>query len=462
MLNNLIKERLEKLVQYKELFGNPYPARVKRSFVISEAIEKFSVLEKSSKKIFLVGRILSLRIQGKIVFSDAADETGKFQFVFNEEKTKNFSEIKKIFDIGDFIEAEGVVFLTKRGEKSLLVSKARLISKCLRPWPSSWYGIEDIEARERQRYLDFIFHPEAKEKILLRFRLENELRKILAKDGFLEVETPILQPLPGGAIARPFNTHFNALDINVYLRIAPELYLKRLLVAGFEKIFEIAKDFRNEGIDRDHYPEFIMLELYWAYQDYNGIMDAVQKWLVRLAKKLEVREFSFRGNLIKNFFSKWQKIDYSELIKRYSGKNLSSLKLDEIDAVFKKKVRPNIIEPTFVVNYPKSISPLSKSSDKNPEITERFQLVVAGTELVNGFSELNDPLDQRLRMEEQEKQFRAGNEEASRVDNDFLEALEYGMPPAAGIGIGIDRLAAFFTNSHSIREVITFTNLRPK
>ncbi len=360
------------------------------------------------------------------------------------------------------MEGFGLTGVTKRGEKSLFVKKIRIVSKCLKPWPSAWFGVENVEERQRKRYLDLIFHEDAREKLLFRSRLLVEMRKVLGEDGFLEVETPILQPIPGGAIARPFKTHFNALDMEVYLRIAPELYLKRLLVAGFPKIFEIAKDFRNEGIDRDHYPEFTMLELYAAYWDYEKMMEAVERWLKTIAKNLELKKISFRGKELDGFLKEWPRLDYAKLIKKHSGRDLDDLNILEVDEVFKKKVRPNIVEPTFVVNYPKAISPLSKSSDDNPEMTERFQLVVAGTELVNGFSELNDPIDQRERMEEQEKRHRAGDEEASRMDEDFLEALEYAMPPSAGIGIGIDRLAAILTDSHSIREVISFTNLREK
>lgn len=459
MLDVLIEERLKKLRKYREFFGMAYPARTERGVQAAAILKSFD--DYDGRNVCMMGRVLGVRGQGGIVFLDVWDGV-KFQFVLSDNKTDRFADIQDLIDTGDFVEAKGILGQTKRGEKSLFAEKIRIVSKCLRPWPSSWYGVEDVEERQRRRYLDLIFHEEAREKILFRSRMTSEFRKVLEGDGFLEVETPVLQPIPGGAIARPFETHFNALDLDVYLRIAPELYLKRLLVAGFPKIFEIARDFRNEGIDRDHYPEFTMLELYAAYWDYEEMMGAVEGWLKTLSESLGLEKLSFRGQEIKNFYKEWPRVDYAEIIKKHSGKDLKDLKVDEVDEVFKKKVRPNIIEPTFVVNYPKAISPLSKSSDNNPEMTERFQLVVAGTELVNGFSELNDPVDQRERMEEQEKRFRAGDEEASRMDEDFLEALEYGMPPAAGIGIGIDRLAALFTDSHSIREVIAFTNLRPK
>ncbi|MEK7076689.1 MAG: amino acid--tRNA ligase-related protein, partial [Patescibacteria group bacterium] len=340
------------------------------------------------------------------------------QFVLRNGDTKDFADIKSLFDPGDFVQVTGSLFKTKKGEKSILASEILMLSKCLRPWPSSFYGISDEEKRHRNRYLDFIFNPESTAKIRLRTRILSELWGVIEHDGFLEVQTPILQQIPGGALARPFKTHFNALDTDVYLRIAPELYLKRLLVAGFEKVFEIAKDFRNEGVDRDHYPEFTMLEAYSAYQDYREMMRATRRWIQTAAKKAGVREVSFRGKKLANFFKEWPEEDYGALIKKYSGKELKNLKTEEIDEIFKKKVRPNLIEPVFVVNYPKAISPLSKSRDDDPNLTERFQVVVAGTELANGFSELNDPIDQRERMKEQEKKYRGGDEEATRMDED--------------------------------------------
>ena len=450
------------MAMHKEIFGSPFPSSVERKTEIAGLLANFSVAEKTGENTAIVGRIIAIRDQGSMVFLDITDASGKIQVVLNSEKTDRFSDIKNVLDLGDFVQAEGVPFLTKRGEKSVAASQLRLISKCLRPWPSQWYGVSDIETRERQRYLDLVFNENSKENLLFRSRLVASLREILARDGFLEVETPILQMLPGGALAKPFSTHFNALDLEVYLRVAPELYLKRLLVGGFEKIFEIAKNFRNEGVDRDHYPEFTMLELYWAYKDYQNIMEAVEVWLKELVRKMGLETIEINNSPLKKFFDKWPRLEYAELIKKYSGKNLADLKAEEIDEVFKKEVRPKIIEPVFVINYPKSISPLAKSKEDNPEITERFQMVVGATELVNGFSELNDPIDQRARMEEQEKMLHDGNEDVTRLDEDFLEALEYGMPPSAGIGIGIDRLASLLKISHSIREVISFTNLRPK
>jgi len=279
------------------------------------------------------------------------------------------------------------------------------------------------------------------------YQIIETLRNGLAKEGFVEVETPMLQPIPGGALARPFITHHNALNCDFYLRVAPELYLKRLLVAGFEKIYEIGRNFRNEGIDVDHNPEFTMLELYVAYENYEGLMKFTEKLLKGVFANMRIEN---------------EKITYTEAIKKYAKRDLKKLKLDEIDEVFKKQVRPNLIKPIFVTEYPKSISPFAKSCENNPEFTERFQLIAEGMEIVNGFSELNDPIEQRKRMEEQEKKYRAGNQEASRLDEDFLEAIEYGMPPAAGLGIGIDRLVALATKSHNIKEIIAFPTLKPK
>lgn len=462
MLDDLIQDRKKKLEEYRAKFGTPYPARSERTHEIAEALRDFSAFEKSGEEIVCTGRVTSLRGQGGILFGDFFDESGKLQFVLKAEKTKDFEAKKELFDAGDFVEVHGALFTTKKGEKSILAREIRMLVKCIRPWPSSFYGIADEEERHRKRYLDFIFNPESKKALDTRFQIEAALREILREDGFLEVETPVLQPIPGGALARPFLTHFNALDIDVYLRIAVELYLKRLLVGGYEKIFEITKDFRNEGIDRDHYPEFTMLELYSAYQDYEMMMDANEKWMKEVAKRVGITKVSFRGKELKGFFKKWPRKEYVELIKEYALKDVKKMKTEEIDEVFKKQVRPNLIEPVYVVNYPKAISPLTKARDDDATLTERAQLLIAGSEFANIFSELNDPIDQRERMEEQERRHRAGDPEASRMDEEFLEAIEYGMPPAAGIGIGIDRLAALFTDSNSIRDVMTFTNLRPR
>jgi len=462
MLQDIIKERQRKLKNLREAGVNPYPSKVKRTVLINEAVKNFAKLSSSKKQIFIAGRIRALRDQGNLIFVDLWDESGKIQGVLKKDKVNNFKVLKQNLDIGDFLSIGGVLFKTLKGEKSIEGRQVEVIVKSLRPLPSQWHGLKDVEERFRKRYLDIILNPAVKERIAVRSKIIETLRTDLAKEGFIEVETPILQAIPGGARARPFITHHNALNCDFYLRIAPELYLKRLLIAGFEKTFEIGRVFRNEGIDRDHNPEFTMLELYWAYQDWEGLMKFTEK-------------------LLKKFIpGKWGKITFSDAVKKYAKKNLKNLRPEEIEEIFKKEVRPKIIKPTIITHYPKSISPLAKSwhaksapppaasamrmrpCEFNPELTERFQLIADGMEIVNGFSELNDPLDQRERMEEQEKKYRKGDKEASRLDEDFLEALEYGMPPAAGLGIGLDRLVALVTKSHNIKEVIAFPTLKPK
>lgn len=446
MLEQIVKDRRKKADNLCAAGANPYPSTAARTFRIAEALKNFGGLSRSKKKIAVAGRIMALRDQGNLIFIAVKDESGGIQAVLKKDSLGNFKLLKGNLDVGDFVSLKGPLFKTKTGEKSVEAKTAAIIAKSLRSLPSQWHGLKDAEERFRKRYLDIIFNPEIKEKIAKRSSLVSYLRNALAKENFIEVETPLLQALPGGARAKPFITHHNALNVDFYLRIAPELYLKRLLIAGFEKIFEIGRNFRNEGIDRDHNPEFTMLELYWAYQDWEGLM----KFTEKILKKI------IGGK------AKWEKIAYAQAIKKYSGKNLKNLKTEEIDEVFKKEVRPKIIKPTFITHYPKAISPLAKSCENEPELTERFQLIVDATEVVNGFSELNDPLEQRKRMEEQEKMYRAGDEEAARLDEDFLEALEYGMPPAAGLGIGIDRLAAIATKSSNLKEVIIFPTLKPK
>jgi len=434
------KDREKKLSKLK----NPYPARVKRTHQIGNALKSFDNLSKNGETLSLVGRIISIRNQGSVLFADLKDESGKIQVVIKKDSVKNYKEIESSLDPSDFLEVSGALFTTKKGEKSIEAKESRIIVKSLRGVPSTWYGLKDVEERFRKRYLDMLLNDETNEKLKTRSKIIHELRNALAKDGFIEVETPMLQPIPGGAKARPFTTHHNALDIDFYLRIAPELYLKRLLAGGWEKIFEIGRVFRNEGMDRDHNPEFTMLELYWAYQDYDGLI-------------------KYTEQLLKPFINgRWTTITLSDAFKKYAKKDISKIPEDEIDEILKKEIRPKIKEPTFIVDYPKSISPLAKSKDNDSALTERFQLVVDGMEIVNGFSELNDPTDQRERMEKQEKMYREGDEEASRLDEEFLEMLEYGMPPAAGLGIGIDRLVAIATKTHSIKEIIPFPTLRPK
>jgi len=458
MLDDIVKQRKKKLANLIEAGFNPYPSSVKRTALIGEVSENFNHWEKSKKILFLAGRLRAWRDQGGIIFADLEDETGRLQLVFNEKQTKKFELVKETLDIGDFIEISGELFKTKRGEKSLAVKSSRIITKSVRPLPTEWFGLKDAEERFRRRYLDLLLNPEVKDKIKKRSKIISEFRKLLWQEGFLEVETPMLQPLAGGAKAKPFKTHWEALREDVYLRIAPELYLKRLLVGGVEKIFEIGKNFRNEGIDREHYPEFTMLELYWAYQDYRSLMKFIRKILLKLVKNLKLKSTFLNRS--------WQTFTFDEILIKFiepsSRSRLANLNADEAAEIFKKEICPKIVNPTFIIDYPAAISPLAKSSSKDSRLVERFQLVVNGWELINGYSELNNPEEQRRRLEDQEKKYLAGDQELSRVDQDFLEALEYGMPPTAGLGIGIDRLVALLTNSHSIREIIAFPMLKGK
>jgi len=466
MLEDIIKDRQKKLKNLVKEGLNPYPSKIKRTISVAEAIKDFNKLSVSKKQLSISGRIKALRDQGNLIFIDLEDGSGnpegkpsasygaRIQAVLKKDNLDNFKILKQNLDTGDFISVTGSLFKTRKGEKSIEAKTAQIITKSLRPVPTQWFGLKDVEERYRKSYFDLILNPEVKEKIASRSEIIGTLRRDLAKEGFIEVETPILQPLPGGALARPFITHHNALNCDFYLRVAPELYLKRLLVAGFEKIYEIGRVFRNEGIDRDHNPEFTMFELYWAYQDWEGLMEFTEKLLKKFIPASPAEASAKAGQ--------WERITFEAALKKYAKKSLRKLKPEEIDEVFKKEVCPKIIKPTFITHYPKSLSPFAKSVQGKPELTERFQLIVDGMEIVNGFSELNDPLDQRQRMEEQERKYRSGNKEASRLDEDFLEALEYGMPPAAGWGIGIDRLVALVTKSHNIKEIIVFPTLRPK
>lgn len=450
MLDDILKERKRKLSSLRAREVDPYPAHTPPRTPLREIYDSFSYLAKRKVPVAIVGRVMGWRDQGNLIFADLQDFSGKIQAVFRKDNLKKdfISIIKPNIDIGDFVFVKGTPFITQKGEKSVEAKKFLILAKSLRPLPSQWYGLKDTEERLRRRYLDLLLGEKTMANAKMRIAVIRKIREFLVGEDFLEVETPILQPIPGGAQARPFITRHNALSEDFYLRIAPELYLKRLLVGGFEKIFEIGRVFRNEGIDRDHNPEFTMLELYWAYQDWQGLM-------------------KFSKEILSPFLpGKWGSIRYVEALRtigkiKITEKDFETkIPRDEIDEMFKKKVRPLIMKPFFVTHYPIVISPLAKVDSQNPRLTERFQLIAGGTELANGFSELNDPVDQRERMKEQEKMYRGGDEEASRFDEDFLEALEYGMPPAAGLGIGIDRLVSLVTKSDNLKEVILFPTLR--
>ena len=432
-IEELKKVRLEKLKVLQKAGINVYSAEVLRTHANQEALDDFSKLSRAKKRISLVGRVRSIRGHGGSTFCHIEDGSEQIQVYLKQDKVgkKEYQLFLDNIDIGDFVEVTGVLFKTKKGEKTLEVSKWRILVKALLPLPEEWFGLKDVEERYRKRYLDLILNKEIKGKFKKRSEIIKKIREFLDKNNFLEVETPMLQTLAGGAKARPFKTHLNALNMDLYLRIAPELYLKRLLIGGFEKIYELGRTFRNEGMDREHNPEFTMLEFYAAYWNYETMMDFTEKLLKSLDKKI------FKG--------KFKKIEYSKIVKK-----------DEKEAFEKIK------EPTFVINHPIEISPLSKKLDKNHKKVARFQLIVYGLEIANSFSEINDPIDQVERFKAQEKQRKKGDKEAHQFDKDFIEALEYGMPPAAGIGIGIDRLVVLLTNSKTLREVMLFPTMRPK
>jgi lysyl-tRNA synthetase class 2 len=484
-VEELIKIREKKLESIKKSLINPYPSKAKRTHTISEALKNFSRLSKDKEEVFLVGRIRSLRTHGGLTFSHIEDGTGKIQVLIRKNKVGEsaYQFFLKNFDVGDFVEVRGNLMKTKTGEKTIEISDFKILAKNLRPLPEKWHGLKDVEERYRKRYLDLIFNTEVKEKFVLRSKIISEIRKFLEKEGFLEVETPILQTVYGGARAKPFKTHLNALNLDLFLRIAPELYLKRLLVGGFEKVFEIGKCFRNEGIDKFHNPDFTSLEFYWAYADYKDMMKLTEKMIFFLLKKIfKKSKIEYQGKEI-DFKTPWPRIEFDVLFRKevkmdYDTVNRDMLfkkakemgleieekapKFEIADEIFKKVIRPKIWQPTFVIHYPLGFQTLAKTLDKNPKRLANFQLIVAGTEVINAFSELNDPIEQRRRFEEQQKLLKEGYGQAHPFDEDFLEALEYGMPPAAGFGMGIDRLVMILTNSSSLREVILFPTMRPK
>jgi len=482
-IDEIRKARLKKLKAIENRGFLAYPGQTKRTHTGELALKDFSKLARAKKEIVLVGRIMSLRQHGGLTFAHIEDETDKIQIVFKKDRIgeKSYKFFLDNFDIGDFIETRGILFKTKKGEKTLEVQDFKILAKSLLPLPEKWHGLKDVEERFRKRYLDLIFNPEVKKKFELRTRIIQEIRNFLEKEGFLEVETPILQPLYGGAKARPFKTHLNALDLDLYLRISPELYLKRLIVGGFEKVYEIGKCFRNEGMDKSHNPDFTMLEFYWTYADYKDLMKLAEEMFSQLFKKIFGKlEINYEGKKI-NFRPPWPRVEFTQLLRKYTKINLDEIHVEALkkeakklgikaqggkaeiaDEIYKKFCRPKLWQPTFVIHHPLDAFPLAKQLEKKSDKTANFQLVVADFELVNAFSELNDPLEQRKRFKEQEKIFKEGFKEAQRMDEDYIEALEYGMPPAAGFGMGIDRLVALLTDSHSLREIILFPTMRPK
>ena len=485
--------RREKLEEIRKLGINPYPAE---QFIVNFYATDLNKKYKEGKKVSLAGRLMSRRIQGSASFAELQDSSGRIQIYFNRDEIckgddkSQYNEVyKKFLDIGDIIGLEGKLFTTKVGQKTVQVSNFKILNKSLRPLPlpkidgegNIYDAFNDTELRYRQRYVDLIVNPNVKNTFIKRSKITTIIREFLNEKGYLEVETPILQPIPGGAAARPFVTHHNALNTKLYLRIANELYLKRLIVGGFEGVFEFAKDFRNEGMDRTHNPEFTVMELYVAYKDYFWMMETTEKLLEKITFELNQNTFLQVGNNKIDFKPPYPRIPILEAIKKHIGIDISKMNENEvrkvaknlgievdetmghgklIDQIFGSKCEPHYIQPTFIIDYPKSMSPLTKEHRSNKNLTERFELLVNGKELANAYSELNDPIDQKNRFEAQLVLSEKGDNEAMYIDQDFLRALEYGMPPTSGIGIGIDRLVMLMTNNSSIQEVLFFPQMK--
>jgi lysyl-tRNA synthetase class 2 len=484
--NQLIAVRKQKLANIKKLGINPYPPRCERTHMIKELWENQDKFVAEQKNVFVAGRLNAMRRQGKIGFANVSDESGRIQlFVKKDLLGEENYEIFKHLDLGDFIQVKGECYITERGEFSIKAENIKILSKNVKPLPTvkqkevdgkivRYDEFTDIELRYRKRYLDLLLNPNVKKTFELRAKIISEMRRYLDNNGFLEVETPILQPLYGGANARPFTTHHNTLSMPLYLRIATELYLKRLIIGGFEKVYEIGKNFRNEGMDKTHNPEFTALEVYQAYTDLNGMMDLTENIITSIAENVfQTTEIQFGEHTI-SFQKPWRRATMLELIKEDLDKIRTFCKehhieIDEkagpgklITELFDRFVESHLIQPTFVTDFPKEVSPLAKEREDNPKLTERFEIFINGNEYGNAFTELNDPMEQRIRLEEQSKLREMGDTEANVVDEDFLEAMEYGMPPTGGLGIGIDRLIMLFTGQTSIKEVILFPTMKPE
>lgn len=487
--------RRESLAKLRALGINPYPANLfPVTALTNEVFQNFE----EGKEVVMAGRMMSQRIMGKASFAELKDAGGRIQVYINrdeiclgDDKTLYNEVFKKLLDIGDFIGVKGTLFTTQVGEKSIKAKELTVLSKSLRPLPivkiddsgKIHDAFADPEQRYRQRYVDLVVNDNVKKVFLTRSKVISTMREFFNSKGYLEVETPILQPIPGGAAARPFITHHNALDIPLYLRIANELYLKRLIVGGFDGVYEFAKDFRNEGMDRTHNPEFTVMEIYVAYKDYNWMMDFTEEMIERVAIAIHGKPECRVGENTISFARPFKRISMTDAIKEHTGFDISGkteselfewcknneIEVEEsmgkgklIDEIFGEKCEKKYIQPTFITDYPKEMSPLCKEHRTNPELTERFELMINGKEIANAYSELNDPIDQRERFEEQLRLSEKGDDEAMFIDQDFLRALEYGMPPTSGMGIGIDRLVMLMTNQSSIQEVLFFPQMKPE
>ena len=487
--------RREKLTRLRELGINPYPADL---FPVDANSKEIKNNFKEGKQVTIAGRLMAINIQGKASFAQLQDGEGRIQVYFNrdeictgEDKSLYNTVFKKLLDLGDFIGITGILFTTKVGEKTVMVKEFTLLSKSLKPLPIpkvkdgvTYDAFTDPELRYRQRYADLVVNPHVKEVFVKRTKLFNAMRSFFNEAGYFEVETPILQPIPGGAAARPFITHHNSLDIPLYMRIANELYLKRLIVGGFDGVYEFSKNFRNEGMDRTHNPEFTAMEIYVSYKDYNWMMEFAEQLLEHCAIAVNGTSIATFGEHTIDFKAPYARVTMTDSIKHFTGFDITGKTEDEIraaaiemniavdetmgkgkliDEIFGEKCEGNYIQPTYITDYPKEMSPLCKEHRDNPELTERFELMVCGKEIANAYSELNDPIDQRERFEHQLKLAQKGDDEATEfIDHDFLRALEYGMPPTSGMGIGMDRLIMFLTNNQSIQEVLFFPQMRPE
>ncbi|WP_282136834.1 lysine--tRNA ligase [Seonamhaeicola maritimus] len=487
--------RREKLGKLRELGINPYPADL---YPVNHTSKQIKEGFEEGKRVVIAGRLMMIKVQGKASFAQLQDADGKIQVYFNrdeicqgEDKTLYNDIFKKLIDFGDFVGIEGELFVTKVGEKSVRVKNFTLLSKALKPLPLPkekdgivYDAFTDPEQRYRQRYADLVVNPQVKDVFVKRTKLFNAMRQFFNDAGYFEVETPVLQPIPGGAAARPFITHHNALDVPLYMRIANELYLKRLIVGGFDGVYEFSKNFRNEGMDRTHNPEFTAMEIYVSYKDYNWMMDFCEQLLEHCAMAVNGTTQATFGDHEVDFKAPYARVTMADSIKHFTGFDITGKTEDEIrqaaidlgievdntmgkgkliDEIFGEKCEGNYIQPTFITDYPKEMSPLCKEHRDNPELTERFELMVCGKEIANAYSELNDPIDQRERFEHQLKLAAKGDDEATEfIDYDFLRALEYGMPPTSGMGIGMDRLIMFLTNNQSIQEVLFFPQMRPE
>jgi lysyl-tRNA synthetase, class II len=485
--NPLIKEMRRKHDELVSLGVNPYAYKYDVNSSVKDIKNKHDNLkneEKTTIEVKIAGRIISNRNMGKAAFLNIQDQDDKIQLYLRKDELKELEwKVFNLLDIGDFIGVFGTIFKTKTGELTIHVKSFEILSKSLKPLPEKYHGIKDTEIKYRKRYLDLIMNPKEKERFILRTKIINYIRDFLNSKNFLEVETPVLQIIYGGTNAKPFKTHINAYDMPMYLRVAPELYLKRLLVGGFERVYEIARNFRNEGVDQTHNPEFTMIEWYEAYADYNTMMDRAEEMYKFIAKKIFNKEVIYYNDLEIDISKKWSRVRMVDAIKNHLKLDVENMNEKELEkivhenkidikgnknkgsmifAIFDKLICDKLIEPIWIIDYPKEVSPLAKVHRDNQDYVERFECYIGGKEIGDGWSELISPIDQKNRFENEQKSMRQGNDEAHPMDKDFIEALEYAMPPAGGIGVGIDRLVMLFTNNWSIRDVIFFPIMKPE